>query len=98
MGNEWRGFKGGSWEHEVNVRDFIQQNYTPYFGNGDFLEGPTQDTLDLWEKVSQLKKEEIENGGVLFQKGKVGDKAGGRPRFGPESGKIVVHGARRVEG
>ena len=71
MGNEWRGFKGGSWEHEVNVRDFIQQNYTPYFGNGDFLEGPTQDTLDLWEKVSQLKKEEIENGGVLDMDTKV---------------------------
>ena len=71
MGNEWRGFKGGSWEHEVNVRDFIQQNYTPYFGNGDFLEDPTQDTLDLWEKVSQLKKEEIENGGVLDMDTKV---------------------------
>ncbi len=71
MGNEWRGFKGGSWEHEVNVRDFIQQNYTPYFGNGDFLEGSTQDTLDLWEKVSQLKKEEIENGGVLDMDTKV---------------------------
>ena len=57
MGNEWRGFKGGSWEHEVNVRDFIQQNYTPYFGNGDFLEGPTQDTLDLWKRsVSSRKK------------------------------------------
>ncbi len=71
MGNEWRGFKGGSWESEINVRDFIQNNYTPYFDGGEFLEGPTQATLDLWDKVSELKKQEIEAGGVLDMDTKV---------------------------
>ena len=50
MRNEWRGFTGGSWENEINVRNFIQKNYTPYFGSSDFLEGPTQNTTDLWQK------------------------------------------------
>ena len=71
MREEWRSFKGGSWEQEINVRDFIQRNYTPYFGGGDFLEGPTQNTLDLWDKVSDLKKKEIEAGGVLDMDTKV---------------------------
>ncbi len=71
MRNEWRGFKGGSWEREINVRDFIQKNYTPYYEGGDFLEGPTQATLDLWDKVSELKKQEIEAGGVLDMDTKV---------------------------
>ncbi len=71
MRNEWRGFTGGSWEREINVRDFIQKNYTPYFGGGEFLEGPTQATLDLWDKVSELKKQEIEAGGVLDMDTKV---------------------------
>ena len=48
MREEWREFSGGNWENEIDVRNFIQKNYTPYFGNGDFLEGPTQDTLDLF--------------------------------------------------
>lgn len=41
MQNEWRGFQRGSWEEEINVRDFIQKNYTPYDGDDSFLEGPT---------------------------------------------------------
>ena len=65
MREEWREFIGGNWENEIDVRNFIQKNYTPYFGNGDFLEGPTQDTLDLWDQVSELSKKEIEAGGVL---------------------------------
>lgn len=65
MIKEWENFVGGPWETEVNVRDFIHRNVTPYYGNGDFLAGPTQNTLDLWEEISKLKKEEIEKGGVL---------------------------------
>ena len=42
MQNEWRGFQRGSWEEEINVRDFIQKNYTPYDGDDSFLEGPTR--------------------------------------------------------
>ena len=62
---EWDGFERATWCREVNVRSFIQHNYTTYDGNEDFLEGPTQDTLDLWDQVCALTKEEIAKGGVL---------------------------------
>ncbi len=65
MREEWKGFEPGSWQNEINVRSFIHHNYSPYYGNEDFLAGPTKDTLDLWEKVSELKRREIEAGGVL---------------------------------
>ncbi|MBR2024957.1 MAG: formate C-acetyltransferase [Clostridia bacterium] len=65
MIKEWENFVGGPWENEVNIRDFIHRNVTPYYGNGDFLAGPTKNTTDLWAKISDLKKEEHEKGGVL---------------------------------
>ncbi|MBD5134433.1 MAG: formate C-acetyltransferase [Lachnospiraceae bacterium] len=71
MRNEWRNFNGGAWEKEINVRDFIQKNYTPYMGDDSFLEGPTQDTLDLWEQVLELSKQEREAGGVFDMDTKV---------------------------
>ena len=71
MANAWRSFQGGAWEREVNVRDFIQRNYTPYDGDESFLEGPTQDTKDLWEQVLELSKQEREAGGVLDMDTKV---------------------------
>src|SRR5699024_6487438 len=61
----WLGFKKGKWTSEIDVRDFIMNNFTPYVGNEEFLDGPTKDTLDLWEQVMELTKEERENGGVL---------------------------------
>ncbi len=61
----WRGFEGGTWIREINVRSFIRHNYTPYLGNDEFLTAPTQNTIDLWEQVSALFREEIANGGVL---------------------------------
>ena len=61
----WKGFEAGTWMKEINVRSFIRHNYTPYDGNEDFLEGATQDTLDLWDQVTELTKKEIEAGGVL---------------------------------
>lgn len=61
----WKNFVGGSWQTEVNVRDFIQKNYTPYEGDDSFLVGPTQNTLDLWSQVMELNKQELEAGGVL---------------------------------
>ncbi|MBQ5672499.1 MAG: formate acetyltransferase, partial [Oscillospiraceae bacterium] len=61
----WNGFKSGSWNNEVNVRDFIVRNYTPYDGDEAFLEGPTQSTLELWDMVSELTRQEIAAGGVL---------------------------------
>ena len=65
MQTEWRSFQGGAWETEVNVRDFIQKNYHPYDGDDSFLEGPTQDTTDLWDQVLELSRQEREAGGVL---------------------------------
>ena len=61
----WKGFEGGTWKKEVNVRSFIKHNFTPYDGDESFLVGPTQDTLDLWEQVMDLTKQEREAGGVL---------------------------------
>ncbi|WP_075981700.1 formate C-acetyltransferase [Bacillus massilinigeriensis] len=62
---QWKGFKKGPWTEEVNVRDFILSNFTPYEGNDSFLEGPTKATQDLWKQVMELSKQERENGGVL---------------------------------
>jgi len=62
---EWMGFKGNSWKKEVNVRDFIQYNYTPYEGDDSFLALPTSDTLALWEQVMELDSLEKAKGGVL---------------------------------
>ena len=71
MRPEWTGFTGGKWEKEVNVRDFIQKNYTPYDGDDTFLAGATQNTKDLWEQVLDLQKQEREAGGVLDMDTKV---------------------------
>ena len=62
---QWEGFKGRIWKDEVNVRDFIQHNYTPYDGDESFLEGPTEATDKLWGALQQLQKEERAKGGVL---------------------------------
>lgn len=61
----WEGFKKGVWQEEVNVRDFILKNFTPYTGDESFLEGPTEATTKLWEQVMVLSKQERESGGVL---------------------------------
>lgn len=65
MKEQWQGFKGGKWQDEVDVRDFIQNNYKPYDGDESFLEGPTESTNTLWEKLQKLQKEERAKGGVL---------------------------------
>ena len=65
MRNEWNGFTEGHWVEDLNVRDFIQRNYTPYDGNADFLEEPTENTQILWDYVQSLQKEERQKGGVL---------------------------------
>jgi len=71
MNAEWNGFTGGNWEKFINVRDFIQKNYTPYEGDDSFLAGPTQNTKDLWAQVMDLTKKEREAGGVLDMDTKV---------------------------
>jgi len=69
--DEWEGFETATWCREINVRSFIQHNYTPYDGDESFLQEPTQDTLDLWDQVMELTKEEIAKGGVLDMDTKV---------------------------
>ncbi len=64
--DQWNGFEKGDWQDEINVRDFIQHNYTPYEGNSDFLANPTEKTRKLWDEVLELyKKEKEAKGGVL---------------------------------
>ncbi len=63
---EWEGFEKGEWKRQINVRDFIQKNYTPYEGDSSFLKGTTEKTKNLWNKVLELyEKEKQSNGGVL---------------------------------
>jgi formate C-acetyltransferase len=62
MKQEWRDFNGGSWETDIDVRQFIQANYTPYEGDGSFLVGPTTRTTELWNEVLELMKIEAEKG------------------------------------
>ena len=61
----WNGFEGRQWKEEINVRDFIQKNYTPYTGDESFLAGPTEATDKLWGALQKLQKEERAKGGVL---------------------------------
>ena len=62
---QWDNFKGSIWKNEINVRDFIQNNYKQYDDNEDFLVGPTDATNTLWQKLQELQLEETKNGGVL---------------------------------
>ena len=71
MRQEWRNFRGSHWTDDVNVRDFIQNNYTQYDGDQSFLAGPTEATDKLWGKVQQLQKQERAQNGVLDMETKV---------------------------
>ncbi len=62
MIKEWNGFNGESWKKNIDVRTFVQENYTEYLGNHDFLEGPTQASKKIWDKLSEMFKEENERG------------------------------------
>ena len=71
MFEEWQGFEEGTWTKEINVRSFIKHNFMPYDGDESFLVGPTDDTMDLWEQVTELNRQEREAGGVLDMDTKV---------------------------
>ena len=62
---QWTGFTTGAWQNEINVRDFIQKNYTPYYGDASFLGGATERTKELLAQFRELQKQEQEKGGVL---------------------------------
>src|SRR6185436_12615692 len=61
-GTPWRGFKGGLWQNEINVRDFIQQNYEPYEGNEEFLASATERTEKIWDRLEELFVQERKKG------------------------------------
>ncbi|CAM3737097.1 formate C-acetyltransferase [Mesobacillus zeae] len=63
--DQWKGFSGGTWQKEINVRDFILNNFTQYNGNDEFLADATKATNSLWDKVMEMTKEERNKGGVL---------------------------------
>ncbi len=63
--NQWKGFKPGRWIYDIDVRDFIQKNYTPYDSDDSFLVGPSAVTSKLWNKCQQLLRKELQKGGVL---------------------------------
>lgn len=67
----WRNFTHGNWNHAIDVRDFIQKNYTPYEGDESFLAGPTEATTKLWADVMNLFAQETANGGVIDMDTKV---------------------------
>ena len=77
---QWTGFKGKTWQESVDVRDFIQCNYTPYEGDASFLEGPTEATDKLWGRLQELQKEERAKGGVLDMETEV---VSGLTAYGP---------------
>ena len=77
---EWDGFEGRLWKEEINVRQFIQDNYTPYDGNEEFLAGPSEATNKLWGALQKLQKEERAKGGVLDMETKV---VSGLTSYGP---------------
>ena len=77
---EWDGFEGRLWKEEINVRQFIQDNYTPYDGNEEFLAGPTESTNKLWGALQKLQKEERAKGGVLDMETEV---VSGLTAYGP---------------
>lgn len=62
--DSWKGFTAGRWQEEVDVRQFIQLNYTPYEGDDTFLEGATEETTKLWDQVMELTKQERDRGGM----------------------------------
>ena len=77
---QWEGFEGRIWKEEVNVRDFIQKNYTPYDGDESFLAGPTEATDKLWGALQKLQKAERAKGGVLDMETEV---VSGLTAYGP---------------
>ena len=63
---QWKGFEQGKWCDDIDTRDFIQMNYTPYDGDESFLAGPTDATNKLWGKLQELQKQERAKGGLIW--------------------------------
>ena len=66
MAKAWEGFKPGQWSEDINVRDFIQENYHPYYGDESFLENPTENTTSLWDQANGLIQNEVKTKTIFF--------------------------------
>ena len=85
----WDNFNGEKWKEEINVRDFIQENYTPYEGDEEFLEGPTDRTSTLWSKAESLIQEEIKTGVIPVNTKKFSSISGFEPSFLDKDNEII---------
>jgi len=90
MREEWYDFNPGSWMTDINVRSFIQHNYTPYLGDESFLTGPTERTLKLWEKAKELMKEEHEKGILEAETSKPSSITAFGPGYLDKESEIIV--------
>jgi formate C-acetyltransferase len=88
----WKGFVPGHWTKDVNVRDFIQRNYTQYEGDESFLEGPTAATDELWGDVQEFQKQERAKGGVLDCETEV---VSGLTAYGPATSILSTRSSKR---
>ncbi|EYE89462.1 formate acetyltransferase [Fervidicella metallireducens AeB] len=87
---EWNGFNKGTWTDEIDVRDFIQKNYTPYEGDSSFLKGASQRTKRLWEKVASLLKEEVKNGVIDIDTETVSGITAYKPGYLDKENEVIV--------
>ena len=90
MRQEWYEFEPGSWNTDINVRSFIQHNYTPYEGDDSFLEEPTEKTRKLWEKVMELMSEESEKGVLDVETKKPSTITAFEPGYLDKENEIIV--------
>ncbi|QNO16022.1 formate C-acetyltransferase [Alkalicella caledoniensis] len=90
MRNEWNGFVAGKWTENIDVRDFIQKNYSPYEGDDAFLVAPSEKTKILWEKATELLKEEIKKGVIDVDTETVASIAGFKPGYLDKDNEVIV--------
>lgn len=87
---QWKGFNEGKWTNSVDVRDFIQKNYAPYEGNDNFLKGPSEKTTTLWEKATDLLKEELKKGVLSVDTDTVSGIAAFKPGYLDKENETIV--------
>lgn len=89
MENKWNGFKEGKWTENIDVRDFIQKNYKPYEGNGDFLVGTTEKTDKIWEKSTELLVEEMKKGVLDVEVSKISGVDNFEPGYMDKENEVI---------
>ncbi|HHV87018.1 MAG TPA: formate acetyltransferase, partial [Petrimonas sp.] len=87
---QWNGFKEGNWTEEIDVRDFIQKNYTPYEGDSSFLEGPTERTRKIWAQSEELLREELKKGVIDIDTETVSGITAYKPGYMDKENEVIV--------